>query len=241
MKSQQSFGRVINTWMQVIGIFAAATWGVYTFVHKEILIPRSAPVNITMDLQLKEAGTRSQNGSYTMDDLIAVEMVVSAENPSSREVYLLPSAWAAYGYRVAVANEYSIPENGAIIASDTSRNSYLEIHSERASGSMVATGGLFSDEFLKPGERIERTIMFHVPTDGYDLLEVETHMPTAARAGAVELEWRLNQEQILEPIMYRIGANGERKPMETDENGYYSDPSLELQQAHSQSQLSLWQ
>jgi hypothetical protein len=240
MTNRQSLGRILNTWMQVIGIFAAATWGVYTFVHKEILLPRSAPVNITMDLELSKVGTNGHVSTSKADNLVAVEMVISAENPSSREVYLLPSAWVAYGYRVTTADGHSMPENGTTIASDASRNYYLERHSALADRAMVATGGLFSDEFLKPKERIERTIMFHVPSGAYDLLEVYTVMPTAARAGGIELEWKLDSNQNLEPFMYRVEADGERKPMKKDEDGGYHDPNLELQQAHSQSQLSLW-
>src|SRR5256885_1464223 len=92
---RRDFGEILNTWVQTIGICIAAIWGVYTFVFKEILVPKSAPVNVTINLQLKKIGTGPTNGNLT-----AVEMKISATNPSSRKVYLLPSVWVAHGIRI---------------------------------------------------------------------------------------------------------------------------------------------
>ena len=42
-----TFGKTLNTWVQTIGIIAAGAWGIYTFAFKEIVTPRSAPINIS--------------------------------------------------------------------------------------------------------------------------------------------------------------------------------------------------
>src|SRR6266404_5182874 len=85
--------------MQIVGILIAAIWGVYTFFEKEVFIPKSAPVNISVNLQLKKVAT----GSGNQAGLTAVEMNVSATNPSTREIHLLPSAWSARGVRIKAA------------------------------------------------------------------------------------------------------------------------------------------
>jgi hypothetical protein len=36
-----------------LAILLAGAWAVYTFVYKEIIIPMTAPINLTMDLELK--------------------------------------------------------------------------------------------------------------------------------------------------------------------------------------------
>jgi hypothetical protein len=51
-----SVGEVIRSWIPPIGIVIAAVWGVYTFIYKEIIIPQSAPVNVSIGLQIQEAG-----------------------------------------------------------------------------------------------------------------------------------------------------------------------------------------
>jgi hypothetical protein len=69
---ERTIGETINTWMQIAGILLAGAWGVYTFFEKEVFIPKSAPVNISINLQLKKVGT----GSASQASLAAVEMNV---------------------------------------------------------------------------------------------------------------------------------------------------------------------
>ena len=105
--SERSIAKELNTWVQTIVIIIAFIWGAYTFIYKEIVLPKAAPVNVTVDLLLKKIGPpnsplqKGENGA-----LIAIEMDVSAANPSSRSVNLFPSVWFAHGYKVR-----SIPEN----------------------------------------------------------------------------------------------------------------------------------
>ena len=96
--SERTIGQEVNTWVQTFGILVAAAWGVYTFIYKEIVLPKSAPVNISVNLELKTIGPSNPQETEAKKQLIAVEMKVSATNPSPREVYLLPSIWFAYGY-----------------------------------------------------------------------------------------------------------------------------------------------
>ena len=72
--------------------------GCWTFIFKEIEVPKSAPVNISLNLQLKKIETPQNN-----EVLSAIEMKISATNPSTREIYLLPNAWVAYGGHIAAS------------------------------------------------------------------------------------------------------------------------------------------
>jgi hypothetical protein len=100
--SQQRFlPQNLNTWVQTIGIIGAAIWGIYAFHQQYYVIPSSAPVNITLDLQLKRSGVVKLGGKNSGNNqLLTIEMKVSATNPSSRTVYLLQSAWYVYGLRL---------------------------------------------------------------------------------------------------------------------------------------------
>src|SRR5437763_12580581 len=95
----RSFEERLNTWVQILGILIAAGWGIWTFIYKEIKVPKSAPVNISLNLQLKKVETNPSRQGLT-----AVEMKISATNPSSREIYLLPNAWVAYGGHINSEN-----------------------------------------------------------------------------------------------------------------------------------------
>jgi hypothetical protein len=239
---RRSFGQEINAWVQTIGIVLAAAWGVYTFFYTQIIVPKSAPVNITVDLSLKRIGTGDPNPINRAKRLIPVEMRISAKNPSSREIYLLPSAWIAWGLKVE-ANGSTTPEyfqKPAPINTQTGGN-YLERHASVTASDVVAFGGLLIDTMLKPNEVSSRTLIFYVPPNEYDSLDVRAFIPTVAKGGAVDLEWKLDGNTIA-AVMYRLDAKGNnRGELKQDEGGGYSDSELGLQQATSMAELSLWQ
>jgi len=243
--SKQSFAQKFNTWIPTIGFIIATIWGIYTFVYKEMVVPKSAPVNITLDLQLKKIGFPNSPLQQEEDkSLIAIEMSVSATNPSTRNVYLLPSMWVAYGLKV-----YAQEDNPKFVAQVTaSLNSrtgaYAEKHALRYSTSPfpVAIGDLFPDQVLKPNERTTQRTVFHIPPSEYDLVELHVYLPSMGKENGAILEWKFDEKNgSINPIVYRILKNGERKEMGKDKDGSYTDKQLELQSSSSSSVLSLWQ
>jgi hypothetical protein len=100
-------------------------------------------------------------------------------------------------------------------------------------------GHLFTDEFLKPGEKIAVTEIFHVPQGKYDKLEAYVTMPSATVGDGVALEWTVDENSVLNSVVYRV-SGGQRQPMEKDKKGGYSDERLGLQEVDACSRLSLW-
>jgi len=238
--SEQSLGQVINTWVQTAGIIIAAGWAAYTFIYKEIVIPKSVPVNISVSLQLKKIGPVGSKTIGTKKQLVAVEMHASATNPSPREVYLLPSAWIARGY-----NERSSDVTLSAEAANTVLNGGQALYVEKyatAAGALIAVGNLFSDRSLKSSETITCTRIIYVPYGMFDAIVVETRMPTVAKKDVFDLEWNLKEkEQATFPIMYRLSADKKRTEMKRNPDGSYSDEESGLQLAESISEVSLWQ
>ena len=70
----RSIGQEVNAWVQTVGILIAAAWGVYTFVYKEMIEPKSAPINISVDLELKKVGAADVTKRGTKKRLIPVEL-----------------------------------------------------------------------------------------------------------------------------------------------------------------------
>jgi hypothetical protein len=229
---ERTFAEALNTWVQIIGIIVAAAWGGYTFIYKEIEVPKSAPINISMNLQLKKVSKGD-----VKQPLVAIEMHVSATNPSSRKVYLLPSVWMVFGYKntpsKGVLDSFNQEEAAAHI--NARDGEYILRHSKLASIVMVGAGSLFSDDSLNPSETVERTLIFYVPRNTYDSVEADTIIPTTELKSGVELQWKLNGTGVV-PTIYLISTNGERKPVELDT----ANKQGGLQEAESSSQLSLW-
>jgi hypothetical protein len=231
-----SFAENCKDWVQTVGIIIAAIWGVYAFVYKEITAPRSAPVNITLDLQLKKV-----DAGAPQHDLVAVEVKCSAKNPSSREIKLLPSAWIAYGSRIVGVKEDQIdfPHQASATLQDNGGMSPVLRHALREKISMVGTGLLFPDDGLKPGETTARTLVIYVPKNVYNQLDFVAVMPSSEDTKGIKAEWSLNNDEELVHEMYRLDKKGQRLPTQLDENGSYLDKRLWAQKSTAYAAISL--
>ena len=228
-------GKTINTWVQTIAILGAAIWALTTFVFKEILVPKAAPINISLNLQLKKIGTKPTLSS----ELVAIEMRASATNPSTRTVYLFPTYWMARGYRIVPMDRGEKAIKQDFIQALKSRTEVYR-YAGADSYSVLAGGMLFEDNYLKPGETIGRTLIFYAPPQKYDLVDVETYIATAEDMRGIELEWGLGTDLEPEPKVYRV-VGDKRELIPPDKDGGYSDTKREFQSSHSRAQLSLWQ
>lgn len=225
--------------MEIVGIVVASFWAYYTFRQEKVVIPASAPVNITMELGLKEVGgTSGKNKDEKSQEgtLSAIEMRVSARNPSSRSVYLHLSQWTAEGLKIA---DPMVIENDAfkqkildsVIKEDWN---FEERYSKREMQEMVAGGSLFPDKVLQPNESVMRTLIFYIPRGQFDVIDVNVEIETSAVAN-ITVKKETNGDLV------RYGpadSNGPPKQLAPDKDGNYED-RYKLQSAISRFQLSV--
>lgn len=237
---KKGFADKFHAWVQTAGIVIASFWGVYAFVYKEITIPESAPVNVSIDLELEKTG---KNYIDVADEksLIAVEMKASASNPSPRKLYLLPNYWVVYGIRLRPGASEIFNEQ----AYDKIADYTIEKHNDRTSQDVVALGTIFPDDVLNPGEKIVRKIVLHVPPGKYDLLFAHSSIPSVTKEWKnrqFALDWKLKKEDnSVHPSWYSEENNGVRgKPLD-EEQIKKIENIYELQVAVKSSEISLWQ
>jgi hypothetical protein len=230
--SKRTFGEIVNTWVQTIGIIAAGIWAGYTFGYQQYKAS-TAPVNISVNLELKKIGPKS--AANDKQDLIAVQMHTEATNPSTREIYLLKSAWFATGCDIGPARENPPFLEQAEDAVNDPQDMYAEQFSTLIPCSTIAAGHLYKDYALKPNEIIRRIIIFYVPINKYDEIKVEVLMPTSESREGYGVEWKPDNNG-LQSIYYRL-ENGQRTNFSAGQNlDQYG-----LQQERSRATLSLWQ
>lgn len=133
---------------------------------------------------MREAGARPvADGSA----LLAIELEITASNPSTRTVYLLPNYWRATGMRVGArpdAVDWVTFGNQQVAsrAPNLVGNNYVV-----NAANMVAFGSVMPDTSLKPGETVSLTYVFYVRDGEYDMIDVETVVPTASTEGSVDI------------------------------------------------------
>jgi hypothetical protein len=217
--------------------------GLWQFWLKEIKWPAQAPVNLTAELSIKDAGSGAMPGKAADSDdgLQAIELEVTARNPSTRPIYLLNNIWVAYGIKIDSGKlkwmdgmEVQLNGDHRIIGGK---------HYSTTPPVPVAVGNVFTDTGLQPNEKIVRSFVFYVPRNEYDYVEVNVGLPTttADRPGQAgkpiaEVKYALRPDRSsYRPIVYRIRSGGSQaEASEKDEN------DIGLQWAIATRMLSLW-
>jgi hypothetical protein len=253
----KSLGEKLNTWVQTVGIvigsIIVSLWGLYAFYYKEIYIPKSAPVNITLDLLLKKSDVSETKRNSKNQRLYAIEMKVAAKNPSSRTIYLFPNRFVVYGLNTDVTYSWINDGYENFVEKNISNiKKYfcgmLPKHSPIIKRSLIVVGELFTDKFLKPNEMVGRTLIFHVPRGEYDMLEVFARIPTNAKdTKKFTVEYYYDKQNDFDYALCRITADGKVEPLKADEKGEYIDASkdieyqkIEYQASETNSMISLW-
>jgi hypothetical protein len=226
----------------VIGGF----WTYYTWYYKEILIPSTAPVNITTQLDVKQAGLKGP-GAGENGELEAIELAVTATNVSTRTIYFLSNYWVATGANVEIRPENDDTDSWRLTVNERvarGQPDYSSVgrHYQKANGIQVAWGSVFpSNYYLYPNESVSMSKLFYVPRGVYDLVMVDVGIPSTSVPNSAEIDYRMGPDGTLAAKVFRIGRNGVSTEMVPDEKGNYSDPRIGLQLTQSSRQLSLWQ
>jgi len=227
-----SVGNEIRSWIQTIVILGAAAWGAYTFIYKEIWVPRSAPVNVSVNLQIQKAGIANASDEKSLS---AVLVDLTATNPSSRTVYLLHNIWSVYGHKRVIEQDKTLFIDSLQSVLSETTEYYTEAYvNPNVPGELIAEGRAFQNPMLKPAETIRRSILIHFPQDKYDMLDVHLLVPTETERNKVALEYKLTADKY-GFLMYRKGVDGvsnEIKPTDYE--------SIGLEATRGRAQLSLW-
>lgn len=237
-------------------------WTYYTWYYKEILIPRTAPVNLTTQVAIEEAGYGTSGKSNTQ--LEAIRLSVTATNASTRTIYFAPNYWTAEGMNISVlpGDESWLADVNKTIEYDpqnlkTPSPEEMNIHGvvqlrapvenqgryyEITKIELIAFNDVFEyNVFLHPKETISRSFLFYVPVGAYDFLNVHAYIPTTAKPNSVAEFYHVNPDRSIDEAIYVLGKDGSYIKKETQVDVDVYDPSIQLQTAEAWQQLSLWQ
>lgn len=239
--AEGGLARTVNLWVQSVAFVCAGLWGVFVFWDQNVAAPARAPINLSTQLTLRPAGLGSQTPGG--GQLLAVELEVTATNPSSRTVYILNNYWLATGVKVRPL------ASGGPQVEQWSRDATAAVqqhvptpsgpHYTLADQQVVQWGSLFPDKVLGPNESVSRTYVFFVPEGAFDMLDVVSALPSIS-TDELAIEYRIDRATgVVSPTIFSTGQ-GEHRELPQDEISRYEAPPYFLQQAESRQQLSLW-
>jgi hypothetical protein len=192
--------------VKTVAVLGAACWAIYTFVWKEILVPSWAPAAMVLEVSLTPISQQRAGGVTAQTGRVEMELQVSATNPSGRTLYLLPNYWQLFGIQLqnqAKGQSFAASANEALGSSNMD-------HVERGyilqSSPTIATGRLFADDLIQPGEKITRNLIVRVPAT-YSAATIEllvpalTKPPTPALMKGRNLQWRFSEQEGILPVL----------------------------------------
>ena len=247
----RSISESVRLWLQAVGIpLVLAVLGLWQFVLKEVWWPATA-VNLTTDITIKQAGL--ERAPSHGKELKAIQVEITALNPSTSTIYLLPNYWAAWGHTTSQPPESeddSVWVQGAERMLDDRISFHVGKHYRTDASTLVAVGVATTDIYLRPHEKISETRVFYVPEGVYDSLSVVVALPIASRQNpkkpgeaAVGVDFEVTPSGI-QGSYYRILPSGDHEALPTDKYNNVSQQDIRyygLQLASSETQLSLWQ
>src|SRR5262249_26078481 len=157
-----------------------AVAGFWQFYLKEVLWPAAA-INLTTDVTVREAGITVRAAAEARN-LEAIELVITARNPSSSTVYLCTNYWAAWAAKTSASTQDTEKDEDWLEFVTKAINSRITTiggrHYNIDQPTLVSAGSIFDDVGLRPNEKISATFIFYVPQDFYDLIMVHVELPT---------------------------------------------------------------
>lgn len=249
----RSIWESIRLWLTAVGIpIVLAAAGFWQFYLKEVWWPAAA-INLTTEVTIKQVGFSVRSKAETKN-LAAIELVITARNPSSSTIYLCSNYWIAWGITVSEPKQQKgndwIDRMTTIINSDSEEitGKHYEVDEVIA----IAGGQAFGDTALRPNEKISATYVFYIPQDRYDLLEVKAMVPTTSKespakrlmpAIKINYTWDAGASGYTIASYARVTPSGaeEKLPMTADGRPLERDiVRYNYQEASSVADMSLW-
>lgn len=181
-------------------------------------------------------------------------MKVTAKNPNTRTIFLLPNAFIVWGDNIGFSEtDFDNNMNNSPITDDSCIDLYR--HCSPIKRSVVAYGKVFDDYMLKPNEMITTTKSFYIPQGQYDLLDSAIRIPTTTDPNALTLNYCYNKDKDTiifdmytkkDIIFYYFLQEIKPRHIKMDSNGWYDDSESDLldklgfQCYGSKSSICLW-
>lgn len=171
----------LHNWIQSIGIVVAATWGAYTFIWKEILVPEMAPASLSLQITVSPSRRLRPTQAAGQANL-ELELEITASNTSSRNLYLLPSVWQLKGIRLQQNGEDpDFADRATEVLVLLGPQDRAERFAPAEPGRTLSTGWLFLDDVIHPGEKLSRNLLLRLPARRYQAASFDLLIPTLTR------------------------------------------------------------
>ncbi|MFM7361108.1 MAG: hypothetical protein ACKO25_04670, partial [Cyanobium sp.] len=153
----------IHEWTKTVAVVVAALWGIYTFVWKDILVPSWAPASLVIEVTDQPERPKPSADVRQPAGTVSMRFQVTVTNPTQRPLYLLPNVWWASSIKRQAAAKKTTFETAANAVLSQPSVAHAERGQELVSSTVLATGRLFPDDQIQPGEKLSSDLSITLP------------------------------------------------------------------------------
>ena len=185
--------RVLRDVLQAFALLIAALWGLYTFVYKEVIVPRNRPAALVVTPMLEAIGRQG--------DMVLARATFQMVNHSDSKVYA-PAIW----YAVRGLKLQGVDQDDSTylrqLGKDAQKPYPTARFSQFAVVDLIGTGKVSNEveTWFEPGaeQRVEQILL--IPADRYDAAQLQVQYLISKDVHEVkEIRWRTTAEGDLDP------------------------------------------
>ena len=185
--------RVLRDALQAFALLIAALWGLYTFLYKEVIVPRNRPAALVVTPMLEAIGRRG--------DVVLARATFQMVNRSDSKVYV-PAMW----YSVRGLKLESVEQEDTAYLRLNRENAQKPFPTARFSqftaADLVGAGKVSTEveTWFEPGaeQRVEQ--LLYIPADRYDAAQLSVQYLISKDIHEVkEIRWRTTEQGDLDP------------------------------------------
>jgi hypothetical protein len=193
--------RVLRDVLQAFALLIAALWGLYTFVYKEVIVPRNRPAALVVTPMLEAIGRQG--------DVVLARATFQMVNHSDSKVYA-PAIW----YAVRGLKLQGVDQDDSTYLHQLGRDAQKPYATARFSQfsvvDLIGTGKVSNEveTWFEPGaeQRVEQILL--IPADRYDAAQLQVQALISKDVHEVkEIRWRTTAEGDLDPrLVFAAGS-----------------------------------
>jgi hypothetical protein len=185
--------RVLRDALQAFALLIAALWGCYTFLYKEVIVPRNRPAALVVTPVLEAIGRRG--------DVVLARATFQMVNHSDSKVYV-PAIW----YSVRGLKLESVEQEDTTylrLNRENAQKPYPTARFSRFTAADLVGAGKVNTEveyWFEPGaeQRVEQ--LLYIPADRYDAAQLSVQYLISKDIHDVkEVRWRTSDQGDLDP------------------------------------------
>lgn len=195
-KEKLHLSAIVNNWVQVLGIFLAGGWALYTFAYLQIYVPATKVSYFKIDLTLEKVGENKNISSGT--NTVAVLAKLTGSNTSQKNLSIASGYLELWGDKIVDFQNDKEKFKSEIPGAIDDYNSMAARYFAKREGELIFVGSIFKNWSFEPGETATIYRMIYLPENIFDHVEANAWVLSGPNARDIKVNYVVKDNSQIE-------------------------------------------